>query len=98
MYRYNKDAKYSVGSYNPKTLAADTLDIAVSQTESFKVKVLNPLTKYLNPPIKSDILTREQPFTAGLTEIELVDGHNPITDERSGAQYDPHKVDITDNY
>ena len=54
MYRYNKDAKYSVGSYNPKTLTVDTLDIAVSQTESFEIKVLNPLTKYLNPSIKSD--------------------------------------------
>ena len=44
------------------------------------------------------LLIREQPFTAGLTEIELVDGNNPITGEKSGAQYDPHEVDITDNY
>ncbi len=44
------------------------------------------------------LLIREQPFTAGLTEMELVNGNNPITGDKSGAQYDPHKVDITDNY
>ena len=44
------------------------------------------------------LLIREQPFTAGLTELELVDGNNPITGEKSGAQYDLHEVDITDNY
>ncbi len=44
------------------------------------------------------LLIREQPFTAGLTEIELVDGYNPITGDKSGAQYNPHEVDITENY
>ena len=44
------------------------------------------------------LLIHEQPFTAGLTEMELVDGYNPVTGGKSGAQYDPHGVDITDNY
>lgn len=44
------------------------------------------------------LLIREQPFTAGLTEMELVDGYNPVTGDKSGPQYDPHGVDITDNY
>lgn len=44
------------------------------------------------------LLTHEQPFTAGLTEMELVDGKNPITGDKSGPQDDPHGVDITDNY
>jgi len=44
------------------------------------------------------IVARKQPFTAGLTEMDLIDGYNPITGEKSGEQYDPHEADITDNY
>jgi len=55
MYKYNKDAKYEAGShYNPKTMVFNKLDVAVSETLIFEVKVPNPLKSYLNPPIKDD--------------------------------------------
>ena len=54
MFKFNKDAKYPVRSFNPKNIPVDALHIAVSPEESFSVKVSSPLNKYLNPPIKSD--------------------------------------------
>ena len=53
-FKYNKDAKYSTSGYNPKTISTSSLEVAVSEKDSFQVKVSNPLNKYLNPPVKSD--------------------------------------------
>lgn len=61
--------------------------------------IINPIavTAFLvDAPIY--VLVREQPLTAGLAELELIDGYNPVTGEKSGAQYDSHTVDITENY
>jgi hypothetical protein len=44
------------------------------------------------------LLTRQQPLTYGLTQAELVDGYNPITDKNSGNNVDEHAVDVTDSY
>jgi hypothetical protein len=53
-FKYNKDAEYAVRAYNQKDIAVDSMNISVSQDESFSVKVSNPLTKYLIPAIKND--------------------------------------------
>ena len=52
-FKYNKDVKYAVGDYNPKPIESG-LQVAVSEKDSFQVKVSSPLNTYLNPPIKSD--------------------------------------------
>ena len=55
MFKYNKDAKYEVGPhYNPKTITFTELDVAVTESAFFQVKVPDLLRAYLNPPIKSD--------------------------------------------
>lgn len=53
-FKYNKDAKYSVNGYNPKTIEISTLVVAVDDSKTFQTKISDPLKKYLNPPIKSD--------------------------------------------
>ena len=58
MFKFNKNVKYPVRSFNPKSISVDTLHIAVSPEESFSVKVSSPLNNYINPPIKSDSIAK----------------------------------------
>jgi len=44
------------------------------------------------------MLTREQPFTYGMTEAEMVDGYNPVTDQRTHDEVRPHDMDVTEGY
>jgi hypothetical protein len=57
-FKYNKDLEYVVRAYNPKDITVNSLIIAVSETESFQVHLSNPLSKYINPPIKSDSIAK----------------------------------------
>ncbi|MDP3936976.1 MAG: hypothetical protein Q8R92_02435 [Deltaproteobacteria bacterium] len=44
------------------------------------------------------LLAREQPFTYGMTEMELVDGYNPVTDSYTHDALKPHDMDVTAGY
>ncbi len=44
------------------------------------------------------LITRKQPLTNGLMQVEIVDGYNPITDQHSSDEVDQHAVDVTDSY
>ena len=55
MDKYNPDAKYLTGSkYHTKGINLDELKMFVTTKDSFKIKVINPFKKYLNPAIKND--------------------------------------------
>ena len=57
MNKYNPDANYPIGpKYQTKNINLDNLEIYVTTEKSFKIKVLNPLQKYLNPIIKNDTI------------------------------------------
>lgn len=67
----------------------------------------SPLTSTLIYPIAltaffADLpiwmLSGEQPFTYGLTEAEMVDGYNPVTDTFTHDELMPHDLDVTENY
>ena len=60
MNKYNPDANYLIGArYHTKDIDLDYLDIYVTTEDSFKIKVLNPFQKYLNPIIKNDAIPRQ---------------------------------------
>ena len=44
------------------------------------------------------MLSREQPFTYGLTEMEMTDGYNPVTDQWTHNAVNPHDMDVTADY
>jgi hypothetical protein len=44
------------------------------------------------------LVTRKQPLTNGLMQVELIDGYNPITGQHSSDEADQHSVDVTDSY
>jgi hypothetical protein len=44
------------------------------------------------------LVSRKQPLTNGLMQVELIDGYNPITDHHSGGEADQHGLDVTGGY
>ena len=55
--KYNPDAKYLFGpKYHVKDINFYYLQIYVTEKDSFRIKVLNPLQNYLNPPITNDAI------------------------------------------
>jgi hypothetical protein len=44
------------------------------------------------------IVARKQPMTYAMTQMELVDGYNPMTSESSAEETERHQVMVTDSY
>jgi hypothetical protein len=58
--KYNPDANYPIGpKYHTKNINLDYIEIFASLNKSFKIKVLNPLQKYLNPVISNDYIAQQ---------------------------------------
>ena len=58
VFKYNKDARYAVRPFNPKSIDPDKLQVAVGENNTFTVKISNPLDHYLNPAIKQDHIAK----------------------------------------
>ena len=58
-FAFNPDTDYPVGpKYHGKTIGLNSLEVFVTQKDSFNIKVLNPFKHYLNPPITNDIVPK----------------------------------------
>ena len=59
MNAYNPETNYQIGAkYHTKNINLDYLYIYVTTADSFKIKVVNPFQKYLNPVIRNDSIPR----------------------------------------
>jgi hypothetical protein len=44
------------------------------------------------------LVSRKQPITNGLMQVELIDGYNPITNHHSRGETDQHRLDVAEGY